>query len=990
MPCPSCGWQNPLESRYCNQCGSTLAVLTAAPRRPMGLSAGAASQIGVAVPGAARPVREAAAADWAVAALQTPLVWAERRLKLFAAVLRQPVVQAVIWGMVLIVALIVLGPTLWDSGMPWLRRELNRIPHLLGFAAALALVATFVFANWGARLRSRQLWRQGGIVLAIAMAAIGQGLILAGHIPPGAILYILAFLVAGVYAWGRTTDAALLSMGLNRWEPLLLIVVIGVGAFTRLWMIGAYPYGYEGDESMWTWNTVFYMLAGEGNTWPILGNIRAIPATFWIEAATFRLFGPSIDIARIVVAIMSILGNVAFYFMARRCVPVPAALLATFLLGISITDVSASRLADPEGQIKLWATLAPMFLLWALESRRSLLFLLCGLSLAGGMLTYDTYYPIAAAVGLYALIYVGRRWRETPRFLPGLSILALTVAAVGPFVVEMVRMRLGVYTGIVRPRTELASQDLWSALVNHLLTGLSDILLTIFVRQRWGDFLVNRDGGILNAVLVPLLVIGFGVVVVQFRVRHNLFLILWVLLALFPAPILTGATYVRVLYAAYPVLYVLIGLALWWSYTALKGQAEASWGLRLRWGLVGFLALLGVFNTYIYFREVRDFDDRMHRRELGDEVAAAVGDGGMTYVVFQPLRGDFIAIERPFIRLAVVGEVGLGHEVDYYRHLPYEELLPRIYKERSAYAWAQVISEGPQRDLGADRTEVLQSLTRCFPDTARRDGKYVSVYTIPEPSLRAPACAFDAQARLVGPLGEVSSSAPVEFAWAIEQGDPQTVRLQVDRINERVLRIEGETFGSSERWGLENRYVGEFTGSGYLADEFLAGRAVGQFDVPVDGSYQVWVRWYRRIPDPTRVYLEIGGRQAELARSEAATLDRWVWESLGSYQLPAGSLSLAFRRDYADITPAMHRSIFIDSLALSRDPGFNPSQADIWTTVLDVHDLPARTPTYRSPNGALPPGQYRWRIQLLAGERLVDPWGRRGLWTPNGEFRITS
>src|SRR5262249_11758632 len=159
------------------------------------------------------------------------------------------------------------------------------------------------------------------------------------------------------------------------WAALALVV----GAVARFYLLGSVPYGIEGDESMWTWSVAQYVLAGEHGAAPAAGYFLRNPVSFYLETPFLLLLGPSILAVRVEVALLSVVANAAFYLLARRLAGVPVALVATFLLGVSVVDVSASRLGNVESQVKLWTILAPLLLVWGLDSRRLVLYALCGL-----------------------------------------------------------------------------------------------------------------------------------------------------------------------------------------------------------------------------------------------------------------------------------------------------------------------------------------------------------------------------------------------------------------------------------------------------------------------------------------------------------------------------------------------------------------------------------------------------------------------------------
>ncbi len=1026
MVCAACGWENPAGSRFCNQCGRPTPLAGRAPDGPPGRS------------GTARPGEPALARPLPRALVSLP-AWGCPVARVRTAGPAALLLAAA--GLVLGVGLLWLGPDLWTTGLPALRAQLKQMPLAIAVVGAAVVVAGLVAASARQALqgagasatqdapphRARALarrvaahaWRPGAPLLALALAIVGQGLLFAAHSAAGVLCYLAAL---GLAWWAARAPAPGAWSGagafLTRYEWPLALAALAVGAGLRLVLLGTYPYGIEGDESKWSWSVVQFSMAGETHSWPATLFNDYAPFSLVYIPLFFTLFGPSIFTARALVAGASIVAAGLFYLLVRRALGVPAALLATFLLSVSIADVSASRLGHVEPHVKFWVVLAAFFAVWAVDvllGPRALpasahpavpnrapttgrppawaapvLCFLCGVTLVAGLLTYPTFNPMAAAVGLYlggAVLLALRRhpaaWR-VPVASAGLFLLPVVLAT--PRVLAAMAVRRNEYQVVLALWGPGPSPEGGQRLLSYLGTNLHDLLTSLFVRQRFGDFLLNRDGPFVNALLLPFFVLGVAWALVHLRTRHVAFVLLWFGLLFFFAPVLMGAVWFRVVHPAFPALYVLAALGLWWCYRALAALAGRPGHRALGAGLCGFLGVLTVLNTYIYFHEVVDFEDRVHRRELADLIHASVGPGRLVYLAYQPNRGDFIDLEGPFNRFVVRGRVGIGREHDYYRQLPYTDLLPSIFQERERYGELRVIAEGPQAPLGTLRWQVLGALVRCFPGTTARTGQHVMLYTIPASALAAPACTVTASAQLVEPSpgARLPAAQPVALAWQVDQGSPSEFRVQVERRNERVLAIDAESF-TGPHWSPETRYVDGFRGAGFLQDDYQAGPATQQVEIPAEGTYAIWVRSLRRVADNTHVYLDVGTGPRELARPGATPLNQWVWESLGSEALPAGPRELTITKEYGT---TYHVAIFIDEVVLSADPTFDPSQQDFWDPVLDRSRAATGATIHREALPALPPGRYRWRVQLLDGQRLIDDNGQTGRWTAYSEFHV--
>src|SRR5207245_5854871 len=143
------------------------------------------------------------------------------------------------------------------------------------------------------------------------------------------------------------------------------------------------------------------------------------------------------------------------------------------------------------------------------DTRNPIFYLLSSLSLVGGMLTYDIYHPIAAVVGLYLLVAIVRNHQQWRRLAVGLALFALPILLTLPYVMYGLEVRRDNYTGFMKNSGVdfPPSSDAMGAFASFLGTNLGDLMGSLFVRQRWGDFLLNREGPLVNAALLPLLVI---------------------------------------------------------------------------------------------------------------------------------------------------------------------------------------------------------------------------------------------------------------------------------------------------------------------------------------------------------------------------------------------------------------------------------------------------------------------------------------------------
>ncbi len=760
-----------------------------------------------------------------------------------------------------------------------------------------------------------------------------------------------------------------------RRELPLVVLVLALAGFTRFYRIGDIPYGIEGDEAKWTVEAATLAVdgqkvldAGYHSFW--------LPVSFALQAPFHHLLGPGIRAARIAVACLSLLATAVFYWLVRQVVNTPVALIATFLLAVSVVDVSASRLALVEAHVKLWAILAPALALAAWQRRSTLLFLACGGVLALGLLTYETFAPLVGVV----LVFAGAKaWGERAdwrRWAEHLSALLLPLILVAPRFITYLQGRAEYYA---LPRRGLADPPLVG-----LARGLAEVLYN-FYRQTTGDFLIVQSGPIISPVLVPLLVIGLAYALGHIRRRNYLLPVAWFLLVLLPVPVLLRAPYVRILYPGLPAIYSLVAMALWgltWE-LGRRAMKDGEWGTEDGSAsvlhplssviLVLALAALGLYDWNTYLHEVQDPPERQARRELADLVGESARAGEVIYGPYYSEIEDTLYAEGALLRFIVRSQAGPDAPDRLLRLLPFEAALADL-SVRGARAGPVVVLHDTFTPFHtAERQAFAATLERCYPGVERAAGRFFAVYRLRTTALATPACG-GARITWLTPQGVAFlAGRPAQLSWQVEGRAPTTARVVCERLLPGVVRLEAEDFVKLGGWMDETRNASGYGGRAFVVDDVSA-QAVFTATIEEAGEYHVWVRWYRPASGGPAAMLGIGDRMLPFGAAEE--IGRWVWEPLGSLSLPAGPLVLALSRETPPGQPYV--PLLVDALLLARDPAFNPAHQEEWVGVADSGEQPVgpeASYTYVFTGG---PGAYRCRVRAFAGDWLVDSRGQRG------------
>ncbi|MBK9715643.1 MAG: glycosyltransferase family 39 protein [Kouleothrix sp.] len=631
------------------------------------------------------------------------------------------------------------------QGLHWVRdflleRQSLLAPTLVLFVTVVVLgLLGLAIARRDTPARAMYAVQAALLITALGLAGLGQLALLGFYAGAAPIYYLSAAVLFAIWSasYRPQLTADLFEAAWPRWlEITLLALTLGLTIFARFYGLRFYQYGIEGDESKWTVEVVNAMVDGvfPGGT---EFHLSTMPLSFFMQAPFHWLLGPSILAGRISVAFYSVLGSIVFYWLARSLTSAPVAWLATTLLAVSLLDVSASRLANVESHTKLAPLLALLLLARAVRTGKPASYFLAGLGVAAAMLTYDTALPLAAVCSLIVLYELIRTRAGFAEWVRRISAFSAPILIIMPMTIAYLSGRLQYYVQYAS-----GSPESQYGRAGRLALNLGEVLKALFV-QTAGDFLYNRNGPLFDSALLPWMVLGTVLALVQWRRGRMLWILLWGSLFFFFAPVLTHSPFGRVFYPGLPAMYLLIALGLYGAYRSL-GRAlgpALQPGLKML-ALVG-LTLLVVSNIYLYFNLVLDFGDRQMRRELYDVSQAAAGPGAMVYYPYLQNGGDPVEFEQPFM-------IWLGTRVpgtrtaERYPHavVPLEALLPDLTSLQGAYERVEVVwLTFVNPDTQPTRDQVLQQLRGCYPSATQVQGRFYDRYVIPGADLRASACA---------------------------------------------------------------------------------------------------------------------------------------------------------------------------------------------------------------------------------------------------------
>ncbi len=853
-------------------------------------------------------------------------------------------------------------------------------------SVSLVFGALVVTLRWWRRKGLEGL-RRGSFVLSLALAFAGEMFLLDQAFAAGAVFYVagaVALIIQPLLGDDRAGQALEWSAWPWKKEAAAFIIVLASAFLTHFYLLGRVPYGIEGDESSWALRVVEAMnQKAPGLPYPF----AQMPTSFWLQSLSYGLFGTSIESARLGVALLSLAGTILFYFATREMVNVPVALIATYLLGISLIDMAASRQAHVETYVKIWIMGAVACMLWGYRTRKRLLFVLSGASLAMGLMVYDSFALTPFALFAYVvwrLIRDRQNWKE---HLAYLVAMLLPVAAVAPGVWTYLEGRRisQVATLTLETGVYLDSTGKMIALLPHLADfalKYAGVTLERLTVQQLNDVLIGRPGPLESAAFVPLLFLGLVLAVRRWRQRHVSFVLFWVLIPGLPTSLVLGQAFARTYYPFLGGLVVLAAIALWVPFSALRQGLDRN----IRFGataiFITFLAALGLSNGYVYFNEVWDPSERQVRREFGELLSRHLGAAQMVYLPYMPLEEDFFESEWRYARY-IASSLFPRREPDrFYVSIRYPQLLETISNNQAPSDGIKVFYD---KTLPApfERQSILQALKRCYPDQSVRVGRFMDVYSISSKALEHSACSTTVDLKLTSPaMGQmVAATGGLDFSWQMSKGQTTAFRLVLEKRNDKVIWLEAEDL-QGRGWEAQKHLASQYTGSAYVADvESPNNRAESVVDIPGADKYSIWVRTLRRRADGSPAFLQIAGASLEIG---SEITNGWEWRSLGWYDLPPGKQRVAITREYDGDSPWQ---IFVDAIVLSRQASFDPNTQAEWEQVLDTSTLSSTRNQFRYEQ-PLADGDYRWRVEVFDEDRIVGWDGTLGFTSPNSLFSV--
>ena len=146
-----------------------------------------------------------------------------------------------------------------------------------------------------------------------------------------------------------------------------------------------------------------------------------------------------------------------------------------------------------------------------------------------------------------------------------------------------------------------------------------------------------------------------------------------------------------------------------------------------------------------------------------------------------------------------------------------------------------------------------------------------------------------------------------------------------------------------------------------------------EFEASASEKIYVWTRTLKRVADNSPLQLKINEQVETVSDAEGEELNKWIWERVGPFDVPAGQNVLTISRTYVD-DPFGFMAIFLDTFIITPDENFLPEQDQYLP-------LPPQRFNFSSEQNQgqfmlnLEPGIYQCYASVDGKQKLVDNYG---------------
>jgi len=209
---------------------------------------------------------------------------------------------------------------------------------------------------------------------------------------------------------------------------ILLLLILSIATFLRVWQLDSAPPGLYPDEAM---NANDALTSLNNNQFKLFypENNGREGLYFWLIALAFKIFGVSIWSLRFTSAIIGTLTVLGIYLLTKELFSKKIALLSSFFLAISFWHINFSRIGFRAILVPFLMCFSFYFLLRAFRKNNILNYIWAGVFFGLGFYSYIAFRVAVIFLGIIILTQIIKDMRWSNLWKIGLFLVVIFIVA---------------------------------------------------------------------------------------------------------------------------------------------------------------------------------------------------------------------------------------------------------------------------------------------------------------------------------------------------------------------------------------------------------------------------------------------------------------------------------------------------------------------------------------------------------------------------------
>ncbi|CAG0973157.1 Anti-sigma-I factor RsgI3 [Anaerolineales bacterium] len=318
-----------------------------------------------------------------------------------------------------------------------------------------------------------------------------------------------------------------------RWlEVIILLVILVIAAFMRLYRSNEIPFGLWFDEADNGLSALDILASPE--SLPVFVKSTNLPAHFlYLISFSFQILGVSVFTIRIVGVVFGLATVVASFFLGSELFNRRLGLVFAFLIAVSRWDVNWSRIGMHGISVPFFEILSCLLVLRSMRTQNLVYYALAGLSLGLGLCFYTPLYFFPIVIAVFLLFLWTRRHNLVASSWRGFLFLALGFFMVSVPISQFAIRQSNSFDDRLRVTsifTGKSPQEAWKAVAR---TTRDHLLMFNYHGDNNGRH--NLPGEpMLDTISGVLMVLGLVLSLRRIRQPSSFLLVAWLLIMLMP------------------------------------------------------------------------------------------------------------------------------------------------------------------------------------------------------------------------------------------------------------------------------------------------------------------------------------------------------------------------------------------------------------------------------------------------------------------------